>query len=46
MNGCGMIVVNPPFQLERALAEALPALHASLGGRPGSGATCSWLVPE
>ena len=46
MNGCGMIVVNPPFQLERALSEALPALHAALGGRPGSAATCSWLVPE
>jgi 23S rRNA (adenine2030-N6)-methyltransferase len=46
MNGCGMVVVNPPFQLERALAEALPALHAALGGRPGSGASCSWLVPE
>jgi 23S rRNA (adenine2030-N6)-methyltransferase len=46
MNGSGMIVVNPPFPLERTLHEALPALHAALGGRAGSGYTCSWLVPE
>lgn len=46
MNGCGMIIVNPPFQLERALREALPALHAALGGRPGTHGHCSWLVPE
>ena len=46
MNGCGMIVVNAPFQLESALGEALPALHAALGGRPGSSTKCFWLVPE
>jgi 23S rRNA (adenine2030-N6)-methyltransferase len=46
MNGCGMVIVNPPYQLEQALGEALPVLHATLGGRPGSRATCSWLVPE
>jgi 23S rRNA (adenine2030-N6)-methyltransferase len=46
MNGCGMIVVNPPFQLEESLREALPALHTALGGRPGSRGACFWLVPE
>ena len=46
MNGSGMIIVNPPFPLERTLHEALPALHAALRGRAGSGYTCSWLVPE
>jgi 23S rRNA (adenine2030-N6)-methyltransferase len=46
MNGCGMIVVNPPFQLRATLDQVLPALHAPLGGRPGSGYKCSWLVPE
>ena len=46
MNGCGMIVVNPPFQLEDSLREALPALHSALGGRPGSRGACFWLVPE
>lgn len=46
LNGCGMIIVNPPFQLERALSEALPALHLTLGGRPGTRAACFWLVPE
>jgi 23S rRNA (adenine2030-N6)-methyltransferase len=46
MNGSGMIVVNPPYPLEQVLGDALPALHAALGGRPGSRTACSWLVPE
>lgn len=46
MNGCGMILVNPPFQLERSLSAALPMLHAALGGRPRSRSECFWLVPE
>ncbi len=46
LNGCGMVIVNPPFELERSLREALPVLHATLGGRPGTRAECFWLVPE
>ena len=46
LNGCGMVIVNPPFQLEHALSEALPALHAALGARPGTRVDCFWLVPE
>lgn len=46
LNGCGMIIVNPPFQLESSLREALPALHSALGGRTGSRGACFWLVPE
>jgi 23S rRNA (adenine2030-N6)-methyltransferase len=46
LNGSGMIIVNPPFQLEEALREALPALHSALGGKPGSRGACFWLVPE
>lgn len=46
LNGCGMVIVNPPYQLERTLGAALPALHSALGGRPGTRAECFWLVPE
>jgi 23S rRNA (adenine2030-N6)-methyltransferase len=46
LNGCGMIIVNPPFELDLALGAALPALHAALDARPGTRAECYWLVPE
>ncbi len=46
LNGCGVLIVNPPYQLGRTLGEALPALHSTLGGRPGTRAECFWLVPE
>ncbi len=43
--GCGMVVVNPPWTLEPALAELLPWLHGVLGAGAG-GARVEWLVPE
>jgi 23S rRNA (adenine2030-N6)-methyltransferase len=46
LNGCGTVIVNPPYRLEFALNEALPGLHAALGGKPGTRANCFWLVPE
>ncbi|HYG85213.1 MAG TPA: 23S rRNA (adenine(2030)-N(6))-methyltransferase RlmJ [Azospirillum sp.] len=45
LNGCGMAIVNPPWKLDEALAEVLPALHAALPGT-GGGSRVSWLVPE
>jgi 23S rRNA (adenine2030-N6)-methyltransferase len=35
LNGCAMIVVNPPFELERQLTVILPELAARLGGESG-----------
>ena len=36
LNGCGMVIINPPWKFERALAELLPALQALLAqGRYG-----------
>ncbi len=46
LNGCGMIVINPPWQLDTTLQTALPALHRLLGGQAGTAAECFWLVPE
>ena len=45
LNGCGMIVVNPPWQLDRDLELVLPALHEAMGAQAG-GARIEWLVPE
>lgn len=46
LNGCGMIIVNPPWRIERALGGVLPALHRALAGQPGTGVRCEWLVGE
>jgi 23S rRNA (adenine2030-N6)-methyltransferase len=45
LNGCGMIVVNPPWQLDRNLELVLPALHEAMAERAG-GTRVEWLVPE
>jgi 23S rRNA (adenine2030-N6)-methyltransferase len=45
LNGCGMIVVNPPWQLDRTLEAVLPALHEAMAARAG-GTRVEWLVPE
>lgn len=45
LNGAGLLIVNPPWQLAETLAEMLPALHGLLP-HTGGGATVDWLVPE
>jgi 23S rRNA (adenine2030-N6)-methyltransferase len=45
LNGSGLLVVNPPWQLDDALRRVLPRLHAALGAEAG-GTTVQWLVPE
>jgi len=45
LNGCGLVVVNPPWRLEAALGEALGWLHGVLG-LGGGGARVDWLVAE
>ncbi|HTQ30043.1 MAG TPA: 23S rRNA (adenine(2030)-N(6))-methyltransferase RlmJ [Opitutaceae bacterium] len=46
MRGCGMVVVNPPWQFEGLTEGFLPALAGMLAQAPGAGATLRWLVPE
>jgi 23S rRNA (adenine2030-N6)-methyltransferase len=36
LNGCGLVVVNPPFTLEAKLATLLPFLAAALAQGPGA----------
>ncbi|MCC6471740.1 MAG: 23S rRNA (adenine(2030)-N(6))-methyltransferase RlmJ [Alphaproteobacteria bacterium] len=44
LNGCGLVIVNPPFQIEATLRQVLPALHAALAGAGGT--RVDWVVPE
>jgi 23S rRNA (adenine2030-N6)-methyltransferase len=37
LNGSGLLVLNPPWQLDERLGEALPALHARLADDPSAG---------
>lgn len=46
MRGCGVVIVNPPWQFETGLASALNQLAALLAQGRGSSADFSWLVRE
>jgi 23S rRNA (adenine2030-N6)-methyltransferase len=46
LNGCGLILVNPPWKTDAALQALLPSLATILGVEPGGGARVEWLVPE
>jgi 23S rRNA (adenine2030-N6)-methyltransferase len=45
-DGSGVIVVNPPWQVDEALRDALPALAGHLGERGADAARVEWLVGE
>ncbi len=45
LNGCGLILVNPPWKLETTIAETLIWVQRVLGTDAG-GVRLSWLVPE
>lgn len=46
MTGSGMIVINPPWKLEKQMENVLPWLHKTLVPA-GTGSTAiSWIVPE
>ncbi len=46
LNGCGMVVVNPPWKLEETLRRLLPELLDVLRQHPAARTGLSWLVPE
>jgi 23S rRNA (adenine2030-N6)-methyltransferase len=45
LNGCGLVLVNPPWKTDEALGALLPALAAILAGEGGT-TRVEWLVPE
>ncbi|MBS0394208.1 MAG: 23S rRNA (adenine(2030)-N(6))-methyltransferase RlmJ [Proteobacteria bacterium] len=46
LNGAGLLIVNPPWQLDSRLAESLPWLHGCLAPAGRGRTRVSWLVPE
>lgn len=46
MGGAGLVIVNPPWQLDTRLQELLPQLHALLSPEGLGGSAVDWLVPE
>ena len=46
LDGCGMIVVNPPYTLEAEMKVVLPALHALLAEDRRAAWSTQWLARE
>jgi len=46
LKGCGLLVLNPPWQIEAEIRDVLPVLAERLKVEPGAAARCTWLVPE
>jgi 23S rRNA (adenine2030-N6)-methyltransferase len=46
LNGSGMLIVNPPYQLDTRMAEWLPELGTLLGSDEHGGTATTWLVNE
>ncbi len=45
LNGCGMLIVNPPWQVDDELRAALPVLQECLG-RGGGSSAVTWLAGQ
>lgn len=46
LKGCGLVVLNPPWQFDREAETLLAWLATALAQEPGGGARGRWLVPE
>ena len=46
MKGCGLLILNPPWQIDREIRAVLPALRERLKLDAGAVTACDWLVPE
>jgi 23S rRNA (adenine2030-N6)-methyltransferase len=46
MKGCGLVVINPPWQFDREAGPMLDWLGQALAQESGAGARWTWLVPE
>ena len=46
MTGCGLLVLNPPWQVDREIRAVLPLLKEWLKVDAGAGTACDWLVPD
>jgi 23S rRNA (adenine2030-N6)-methyltransferase len=46
MRGCGLLVINPPWQFEKEATPILEFLARTLAQEPGAEARIEWIVPE
>lgn len=46
MNGCGMVIANPPWRFDALLGEMLPTLRDTLAQSPAATARLRWLRGE
>lgn len=46
LNGCGMLIANPPWKLDAALARLLPAMREALAQSAGASENLRWLRGE
>ena len=46
LNGCGLVLVNPPWRLDATLSSLLPKLATLFHAARGAGARIEWLVAE
>ncbi len=46
MKGCGLLILNPPWQIDKEIRTVLPALRERLRVETGASAVCDWLVPD
>jgi 23S rRNA (adenine2030-N6)-methyltransferase len=43
LDGCGMVVINPPYVLEQEMRVILPVLARLLGEQHGASGDVAWL---
>ncbi len=46
MKGCGLVILNPPWQFDQVAGPVLASLAEILTQGPGGGGRMTWLVPE
>jgi 23S rRNA (adenine2030-N6)-methyltransferase len=46
MNGCGLVILNPPWEFEAEARTTMRYLATVLARAPGVTSTVRWLVPE
>jgi 23S rRNA (adenine2030-N6)-methyltransferase len=44
LNGSGLVLINPPWQMDEALREVMPRLAALLAQAPGARGSVEWLA--
>lgn len=46
LRGCGLVIINPPWQIDSTIQPSLEAMAVLLAQGPGARANRIWLVPE